>query len=332
MQQYFTLLCLWAATSTALKASSIDSSFYDFKIVIKGFKTEKAYLGYYYGDETYIIDSARVDTSTGFMRFTRYRRIPEGVYFIVDTEGVSALDFIVNGWKDFTIKTQVENPIDNAEVVRSLENEQYFKYLKELKHIKISLEIAESNAALKKSITDDDLKTYYRQLRSLEFLQTAFITKNEDLLAAKLVQSQRPFDGSDFNDKNLSHSFLMKSERPKTAFLPFSSLHLFWESFDFRDIRLLYSKVYTLKLSEYTALTSQVTTDLKKKYCDILLAKSKVTLVYYQMTLKWLTNYYESKEELMMLEYLVKNYHHRTGSGTSAALLEHLDKKVGKRL
>ena len=192
--------------------AAVDSTFYDIKISIKGFKSKKAYLGYYYGNETYIVDSSKVDSLTGFMRFTRNRRIPEGVYFISNTEGVQLFDFIVNGWKDFTIKTQLESPFENAEVIRSEENRHYFDYLKTVNKLKKSLTENESAVMLKKTISDDELKNYYRILRGLEYQQGVVINNNPQLFMAKLIHAQSTFDANstpvylwDFDDTQSSN-------------------------------------------------------------------------------------------------------------------------------
>ncbi len=314
--------------------AAVDSTFYDIKISIKGFNSKKAYLGYYYGNETYIVDSSKVDSLTGFMRFTRNRRIPEGVYFISNTEGVQLFDFIVNGWKDFTIKTQLESPIENAEVIRSEENHHYFDYLKTVNKLKKSLTEHESAVMLKKTISDDELKNYYRILRGLEYQQGVVINNNPQLFIAKLIHAQSTFDAKKYLKTINKSSFLIKSNEPERSSSLNYPLHLFWENFDFRDIRLLYSRVYEVKFKEYVSLVSSASLDLQKKYCDILLGNSKVSLEYYQLTLKWLTKHFEtnldSKEASILLEYLVKNYHHRTGSGTQKHVLEHLDKTVSE--
>ena len=109
-----------------------ENNYYDIKITIRGFQSEKALLGYYYGDKTYVVDSAKVDTKSGKMRFFGNRKLLEGVYFVANTEGV-VLDFIVNGWKDFSISTDSKALLDSASVFRSEENKYYFDYLKTVK-------------------------------------------------------------------------------------------------------------------------------------------------------------------------------------------------------
>lgn len=280
-----------------LKAD-IDSSFYDIKITIKGFKSQKVMLGYYYGDETYVVDSAKVDSLTGFMRFTRYNRLTEGMYFIANTEGV-VFDFIVNGWKDFSIKTDMNALIDSAEIIRSEENKHYFDYLKSIR--KIEKQLSELHK-IGSTISDEDVKIYFRKQQSLENLNSFYIKKYPDLFFVKTLASLQ---------SNKAH---------------------YWDNFDFRDTRLLRSKVYVLKLNQYVMEIMPKDSDSIRHYCDILLANTKINIAYYQFTLKWLTKHFESKMPSQKTDlafvHLVDNYHHRTESGTSKEALQSLDSKV----
>ena len=310
-----------------LKAD-IDSSFYDIKITIKGFKCQKALLGYYYGDETYVVDSAKVDSITGFMRFTRYNRLNEGMYFIANTEGV-VLDFIVNGWKDFSIKTDINALIDSAEISRSEENKQYFNYLKSIR--KIEKQLSELPKTCE-TISNEDVKIYFRQQQSLENLNSFYIKKYPDLFFVKTLASLQPKNTQQSISPILNNSKLYNRTINNTPqYLENTSYH-FWDNFDFRDTRLLRSKVYVLKLSQYVIEIMPKDSDSIRHYCDILLTRAKVNLAYYQFTLKWLTKHFESKMPLKKADlafvYLVENYHHRTESGTSKVALQSLDSKV----
>ena len=310
-----------------LKAD-VDSSFYDIKITIKGFKSQKAMLGYYYGDETYIVDSAKVDSLTGFMRFTRPQRLHEGMYFIANTEGV-VLDFVVNGWKDFSIKTDMNALIDSAEISRSDENKYYFDYLKSVK--KIEKQLAELHKT-GGEISDEDVKIYFRLQQSLENLSRFYIKKYPNLFFVKtlaslqLTNDQQPYSTL-FKDKNLNSRAINNTPQ----YLDNIPSH-YWDNFDFRDTRLLRSKVYVLKLNQYVMEIMPKDSDSIRQYCDILLAKTKVNLAFYQFTLKWLTTHFESKMPFQKADlafvHLVENYHHRTESGTSRQALESLDIKV----
>jgi hypothetical protein len=305
----FTTLTIIIFLSQTLQAQ-VDSNYYDIKIVIKGLKTSKIGLGYYYGDVAYMIDSSTVDASTGFMRFNRRKKIPDGLYFISYTEGGKItdpespiLEFIVNGWRDFAIKTDLKSIIDSVEVIRSDENKYYFDYLKSVRKIEKELSHMTRSG---KTISEEDIKNFYRKSQSLIYLKSQYTRKYPHLFFAQMLKSNLP-----------TYSTNMKQ---------------FWDNFDFGDSRLLRSRVYITWLQEFVISITAQTPDDTQRYCDKLLARTKVNIHYYQFTLKWLTDYFASRmpspKANAAFIHLVENYHRRTYSGTSKQDLNELNKKV----
>ncbi len=305
----FTTLTFIFFLSQTLHAQ-VDSSYYDIKIVIKGLKIPKIGLGYYYGDVAYIIDSSNVDASTGFMRFNRKKYLPNGLYFVAYTEGGKIVDskspileFIVNGWKDFTIKTDFHDLIDSVEVIRSDENKYYFDYLKSAR--KIEKEITRITTSAK-TISDEDIKQFYRKNQSLGYLRRQYMQKYYNMFFTQMLKTN--LVTYPINEKK------------------------YWDDFDFVDTRLLRSRVYLNRLQNFVLNTTTQTPDDTQRHCDILLARAKVNIQYYQFTLKWLTDYFASKmpspKANAAFIYLVENYHRRTYSGTSKQALHELNNKV----
>ena len=53
---------------------------YDITVVVKGLeKGKNAYLGYYFGDKQYLIDTVQVQEN-GVVRFNRAKKLPGGMY------------------------------------------------------------------------------------------------------------------------------------------------------------------------------------------------------------------------------------------------------------
>jgi hypothetical protein len=55
---------------------------YKMEFKIKGWKDTTAFLGHYYGEQTYIKDTAKVN-SQGVFSFDGAKTLPQGVYFLV---------------------------------------------------------------------------------------------------------------------------------------------------------------------------------------------------------------------------------------------------------
>ena len=55
---------------------------YNIRFKVDGWKDTTAYLGYYYGESTFVKDTARV-SHTGAFAFDGKQALPQGVYFLV---------------------------------------------------------------------------------------------------------------------------------------------------------------------------------------------------------------------------------------------------------
>ena len=78
------------------------------ELTIKDFPASKAYLCYYYGNQTFLLDSCVVDSSLGYMHFKSRKLIPDGMYFIA-AKDARVLDFIIAGENNVIIKTNIKN-------------------------------------------------------------------------------------------------------------------------------------------------------------------------------------------------------------------------------
>jgi Domain of unknown function (DUF5106) len=306
-----------------------NDNYYDIKITIKGIQSEIALLGYYYGDKTYVVDSAKVDAKSGKMRFFGNRKLLEGVYFVANTEGV-ILEFIVNGWKDFSISTDYNAILDSASVFRSEENKYYFDYLKTVKKKQSEIKKLQLDLSLLQFKNDyETFNMYQRKIiekyRFIDNLTYSSIKRYPDLFFTKLINANRTPSVSDdirpFDD----------SGKPNPTYYYYGCRH-FWDEFDFNDTRLLRSKVYVQKVRQYLDQILHSDIDSMKRYSDFLLSKSKVTLEFYQSTLNCVTQFFENRIAQpngdMMYIYIVENYHQRTGSGVNVSKLAEMNEKV----
>jgi Domain of unknown function (DUF5106) len=306
-----------------------NDNYYDIRITIKGFPSEKAMLGYYYGDKTYVVDSAKVDAKSGKMRFFGNRKLLEGVYFVANTKGV-ILDFIVNGWKDFAISTDSKDVLDSASVFRSEENKYYFDYLKTVKKKQTEIKKLQIDLSLLQYQKDyETFDLYQRKIiekyRFIDNLTNSSLKRYPDLFFTKLINANRTPSVSDdirpFDDLG----------KPNPTYYYYTCRH-FWDEFDFNDTRLLRSKVYVQKVRQYLDQILHTDIDSIKRYTDFLLSQSKVTLEFYQITLNCVTQFFESRISQpngdKMYIYMVEHYFQRTGSGVSAAKLAEMNEKV----
>ncbi len=95
----------------------------DFKI--KGWKDTTAFLGHYYGEQTYIKDTARVN-SVGAFTFEGSKTLPQGVYFLV-LDKSKIFDFVVSYDQRLAMETSNEDYIRNMKVAGDEDNRLFFE-------------------------------------------------------------------------------------------------------------------------------------------------------------------------------------------------------------
>ncbi len=102
-------------------ASKSAAQGYDIKIAVEGMQDSVAYLGYVFGDQRFLTDTARA-SAPGVYQFTGPNELPTGIYFIYSPNYF--LELIVKGQK-FSLKTTKEGGYNTMEINGSPENEAF---------------------------------------------------------------------------------------------------------------------------------------------------------------------------------------------------------------
>ncbi len=336
------LLCL-VAFFTHL-AHAADTLSYDLRFTIKGLKTPTCLLGYYQGEKTFAVDTAQADTTTGFVRFRKNKRLLQGVYFVAavptatdsaknkNMQGGILIDFMLTEWRDFSIQTVINAPYDSAMVERSSENAAYFAFMRQyLKTLGEINQINESANLIRKATKDPQaLETSQKQLQqknlSLDMQERTFLEKYPDHLFAQLLKANRlptvpdslkPFD---------------EQRRPNRAYRTYLRQH-FWDNFDFTEERLLQSKVFVTRFRQYLEQTTPQHPDSLRNAIDDAFEQMRPYTIFYRYALRWLTERLDASFDAAPLAetlfvHLVENYHQDTvTSGTDPATWERLHYK-----
>jgi thiol-disulfide isomerase/thioredoxin len=155
---------------------------YSIKLEIKGNKDSVMYMGYYFKNSTYALDTA-YNNNGKFIFEKKDKTLDDGLYFFSTKDG-KYIEFIVQNNQKFSLKTDEKNWIENMRIKNSKENQLYFEYLKENdKNVK---ELKKINNQ-KNSLTDSIYQQKLSFLRSKnDSLKEEFINKNPDHLLSKM--------------------------------------------------------------------------------------------------------------------------------------------------
>jgi thiol-disulfide isomerase/thioredoxin len=117
-----TLATLLIAAQTAIAQNQTG---YKIDFTVKGLKDTVAFLGFYYGEQTFLKDTARVN-GQGAFTFDGKKPLAQGVYFMV-LDKTRMVDFVVGHDQFFTLETSTDDYVKNMKVTGDDDNRLFFE-------------------------------------------------------------------------------------------------------------------------------------------------------------------------------------------------------------
>ena len=114
-----------ASVALLLSLSGFSQAGYDIRFNLTGLKDSTAYLAYYFGESTYIKDTARVNAK-GEFAFTGKEPLLQGIYLLVMNK-IKVLEFVVGKNQRFGLNTSTEDYIKNMVVKNDTDNKLFFE-------------------------------------------------------------------------------------------------------------------------------------------------------------------------------------------------------------
>src|SRR5687768_6732581 len=93
---------------------SFAQSGYNIRFKVDGLKDTTAYLGYYYGESTFVKDTARVSNAGEFV-FDGKQKLPQGVYFLVLNK-TRIFEMVVGQNQHFSLQTSTTDYVKNMKI------------------------------------------------------------------------------------------------------------------------------------------------------------------------------------------------------------------------
>lgn len=216
----------------------------DFKI--KGLKDTTAYLGYYYGESTYVKDTAQVN-STGAFQFTGKNRLPHGVYFLVLNK-TRIFEMVIGEDQQFLMETSTEDYIKNMKVTGDDDNKIFFENM--MYNVARNQEATPSFLIIQDSTASEAAKNDARAAlqkinEKVVSYQTALITQHPQSMTARMLKATKPIEVPDppkHADGTIDSSFQYRYYRQH-----------FFDNFNLADDALirLPKPIYAEKVTEY---------------------------------------------------------------------------------
>lgn len=223
----------------------------DFKVSgkVKGILSDSVKLLSFYGHQTTIIDTAKVD-GDGHFTFKLGKETPPGIYRILLGKSIRA-QFLGGGdqfvdlifaYEDIDFETHFDLPFDSMKVVKSDENKLYYEYLLKKDETLRKLEILQQS--LQHYPRSDDFykvlaKEFDNVYNNFDDYINNIINRNPGKIIAKVV---------DFEKRPYTDPLLPKKLRDKQA------RESFFGEKDFTDTLLLFTDLIPAKIIRYLSL------------------------------------------------------------------------------
>lgn len=162
---------------------------------IEGLSDTTVYLGYYYGESTFVRDTARVDKSGDFV-FDGNQKLRQGVYFLV-LDKTRILEFVVGEDQDFSLTTSTADYVKNAKVSGDPDNTLFFENM--MFNVERHKEAEPYIKVLQDSTVGDDEKKDAREAfarinEKVMAYQDQLIANNPKTMTARLLKASKPIE------------------------------------------------------------------------------------------------------------------------------------------
>jgi thiol-disulfide isomerase/thioredoxin len=304
MRNYLFVLCL-LTTVTAFSQAG-----YRIQMKIDGLKDTTTYLGYYYGEQTYVKDTAKVSSNGEFV-FEGKDKLRQGVYFLVMNKS-RIFDFVVGSTQRFSFHTNTEDYVKNMKVTGDIDNKLFFE------NMVFNMERHKEAEPYIKVIQDSTLKNEQKAEARAAFnkindkvtaYQDQVMMSNPTTLTARIFKANKPIKVPEpprRPDGTMDSTFQLRWYRDH-----------FFDNFDLSDDALIQMPrpIYQEKVNEYLDKLYIPQPDSVWQGILKLVAKAKKNQETYKYAVFQCVIKYQAPEIMGLDEVFVKIYDTYFASG-----------------
>ncbi len=304
-----TFLKIFLSLFLISNATQLFAQGYEIKVTISDLPDAEIYLGYYYGDKTYVKDTIRLDNK-GKGEFKADTLLPQGVYIVV-LPSKNYFDLLIGDDQQFAIETTSDDLVKNMKFTGSKEN-QAFKEYQELM-MSNNKKSSELQAKLKELDRSSDSARLIRN----ELEQMSRTVKD------KINKFAQTYEGSMFSViiNVVKNPQIPEIEIPEGTNNPdsvrwfhsynYNRQHYF-DYIDFKDERFLYTPVFHNKLNTYFTKILIQEPDTINHYIDIVAAQAEENDEMFQYLMRYFINTFQRSNIMGMdkvFVHIAENYY-----------------------
>lgn len=295
----FLLFCLLLS----LSATSFGQTAYKIEFKVDGLKDTTAYLGYYYGESTFVKDTAKVDSKGQFV-FDGKKPLDQGVYFLV-LEKTRLFDFVVSADQQFSLATSTSDYFKNMVVTGDQDNKLFFENM--IFNMERHKEAEPFIKVLQDSTLKDDQKKSARESFNkvndkVMAHQDAIIAQYPTTLTARIFKANKPVkipDAPKRADGSIDSTFQLRWYREH-----------FFDNFNLADDAMIRMPrpIYQEKINEYLDKLFAPQPDTLKKAIAKMVEKAKKNQETYKYSVWACVVKYQAHEIMGLDEVYVYLY------------------------
>lgn len=282
--------------------NTLFSQSYKIDVKISDLKEQEIYLGYYYGDKTYVKDTIKLDEN-GKGTFQGDSLLDQGIYIVV-LPSKNYFDILVGEDQQFYVETSSDDLINNLKIKGSEENSSFKDFQKfMMDKQKASLQIQEE---IKKYNEDSDsVKLLENQLKVLsnevKDNWDKVISENEGKLLGVIINAMKnpeipeievPEEVENKDSVRWFHSYNYNRQH-------------YLDNIDFSDKRFLRTPIFHNKLETFFTRILVQDPDTLIFYIDKIIEQTESDKEMFQYVVRYLFNTYSQSNIMGMDKVLV---------------------------
>ncbi len=168
---------------------------YQIDVELDGFEGDSLYLGFYYGNNQYLKDTAVIEN--GKFTFAGEETLDQGVYMVVIPPDNRFFQIHLDDDQQFSIKTNAEDPSKFMKVKGSKDNTLLYEYLNYLgrqkpkaEALQAKIQAGDQDAVAKMEKINEEVSAFQRKL----------ISEHPNSLTAAIVKANLPLDLPEYPD------------------------------------------------------------------------------------------------------------------------------------
>jgi thiol-disulfide isomerase/thioredoxin len=279
-----------------LSASTFAQNGYRIQFKIDGLKDTTAYLGYYYGESTFVKDTAKVNHAGEFV-FDGKQALQQGMYFLVLNK-TRIVELLVGGNQKFSMETKTDDYVKNMKVTGDIDNKLFFENM--IYNMERHKEAEPYIKTIQDSTLSEDQKktareNFSRVNEKVLAYQENIISQHPTTLTARIFKANKAIkipEPPKKPDGSIDSTFQLRWYRQH-----------FFDNFDLADDALIRMPrpVYQEKVTEYLDKLYAPQADTLKKAIDGIIARAKKNPETYKYAV-WVTVLKYQNPEIMGLD------------------------------